>query len=308
MARLQRLSLLALAMFVVVGCIEKKETITINPDGSGKESIDIIMMQPPQMGGPEGAPDPTAKAKEIATNMVFSSTGVDAWKDVKFEALQDGRLHVSGTAYFSNIRELEIANTGKMNVYWDKQEDGSVLFTIRPNDGPAEAPKMTEEEITTAAAQAKTQYTQMKPMMAGAFSSLKLTGTYLLPGTTSDITVFTPVEGGVSYTIEGKNMIAAMDKFMADETMIAASIRAGRQPGQGSSEEDFNEALFGAKGQLKVKVTDLKAHFDYKAEMEAAKAAQPAMEAALGLVAPPAVPVMPYMSEEAPVEAPVMAE
>lgn len=300
MSLLQRLCVLAVALLLAAGCIEKKEKVTLNPDGTGKADLDLVMMLPPAMG--DQAPDPKQQAQALVSALITQSKSVDAWKDVKYEVLQDGRVHISGTAYFNNIQELNFANAGKMNLSWTKQEDGSMLLAVKTDDAPApEAPKMTEEEIVQKAAQVKAQYNQSKPMMTMALGSFLMDTTYLLPGKTSEVQVLKAVDGGVQLKIEGKDVIASLDKMMADEATIAKSLRAGRQPGQGATEEEMNESLFGTKGKLTAKVTDLKPQFDYAAEMAAAKAGEADMVKGLNLT-PVEVPAAPAPVAPAPAQ------
>jgi hypothetical protein len=73
---------------------------------------------------------------------------------------------------------------------------------------------------------------------------------------------------------------------MADDKVVAASIKAGRDPlGDDLDHEKGLELIFGRKiTAFKADVTgELTPLFDYKAEMEKAKAGQDAMVKKLGL-------------------------
>ena len=122
--------------------------------------------------------------------------------------------------------------------------------------------------------------------MMGAFlDTLKIDMTYVLPGTLGAVEGFTKTDkGGAQVVMEGKKMLDAMDKVMADDKGLAAAIRAGRDVKDGPGEEAMMEAVFGKKiSALKATCTDVKPQFDYQAEMGKAKAGQADLLKKLGI-------------------------
>lgn len=280
---------MVLSGVVLVGCIEKTEKVTLNPDGSGKTEVSVVMQSPGLNLGAQGQPkpDPQLLASRTAQTIVKSSIGVEAWKDVSFKAGEDGRTHFSGTAYFSDFNKVDLKNIGRLNATWSKQPDGSMLLEIKQAGKPAggAAPAaMTDEQIAAKVAEAKSQYAQSKPVMTGILTGMKLDVTYILPGTVEKASVFKPAAGGVNLQVTGEQMLQGMDKIATDDARMAAALRAGRDAMQGAADEEINELVLGVRGPIQARVKDSnKPLFDYAAEVAAAKAAQPAMITELGL-------------------------
>src|SRR5262245_1962593 len=91
------------------GCLETTRIYVLNPDGSGKVTVDTLM--PDQATAADGNEKPNpAKQKEVAKlmaqDLVSQSEGVDAWSDLVFDVNADGKAHIKGTAYFSDINNL----------------------------------------------------------------------------------------------------------------------------------------------------------------------------------------------------------
>src|SRR5882762_824652 len=98
--RIGRLALVMVMLSLLSGCVEMTQTITLNPNGSGKAEYDVLM--PADMGfsfGPqEKARKTSAEILQEAVEKTLTKTkGVTAWKDVSVKWAQDGRLHFVGT-------------------------------------------------------------------------------------------------------------------------------------------------------------------------------------------------------------------
>src|SRR5713101_2430230 len=104
--RIERTLLGAALLVLACGCIEGTRTITLNPDGRGKVTYDLMMASNPLSGGMK---DMTLdKQKQQALEQMLTQTkGVAAWKDVSVEWMPDGRLHYVATAYFEKVDDLE---------------------------------------------------------------------------------------------------------------------------------------------------------------------------------------------------------
>ncbi len=280
---------MVLSGVVLGGCIEKTEKVTLNPDGSGKTEVSVVMQTTgvnlSAAGQPK--PDPQFLATRMARAIVQSSVGVEAWKDVSFKAGEDGRTHFSGTAYFSDFNKVDLKNIGRLNATWSKQPDGGMLLEIKQAGKPAggAAPAaLTDEQIAAKVAEAKSQYAQSKPAMTGMLTGMKLDVTYILPGQVEKIGVFKPVAGGVRLQVTGEQILQGMDRIATDDAWMAASLRAERDAMQGATDEEINELILGVRELIQARVKDAnKPLFDYAAEVATAKAAQPAMITELGL-------------------------
>ncbi len=262
---------------------------TLNPDASGKMVFDLYLNMGPMAGMNmgEGAdkPDPAKMVTPMLQGLVSQTKGADAWANLAGAAEKDGRIHVSGTVYFADVNKFESKQLGSPKVSFQKDSKGGMVLELKEEE-KSSAPPVKEADMAKAIADAKAQYQQAKPMMAMMFTNLKLDFTYMLPGKLGETGIFEKTDkGGLRLVVEGKKMSEAMDKVMADDKLLTETIKAGRDPiKQGPAMDQMNEMVFGRKGQSKATVTgELKPLFDYKAEVEKAKAAQPAMLKKLGL-------------------------
>jgi hypothetical protein len=290
---LRRLLALVFSTLALSACLERKETGILNPDGSGKAVVDTLVHVPePQRDKAQT----TLFGKSVASQIIGHAHGVDAWKDLVVETAPDGRIHVSATVYFPDISKFQL--DAGFSTRWTKNSDGTYTFTLQ-KDEPANAPPppaMTDDQVAQAITAAKLDYKQNQPAMLTALNDLKLQTTFTLPGTISATNILTkdPASNTVTLVIEGKVITAAMDKIMADDKLLASAIRAGNNTT--FADDLLTQNIFGKKGPISATVTGaLTPQFDYKAESEAAKAAQAAMftKAGVNPIASPTPPIMP---------------
>ena len=92
---------------LLCSCYETEQDFTLNPDGSGKVRHECSFQNIRMSNEPDDSPEALQAA---IAKVIKDSKGVDAWRDVSFKRLDDGRLWFQGTAYFKNLAELEIPN------------------------------------------------------------------------------------------------------------------------------------------------------------------------------------------------------
>ncbi len=272
--------LLALTL-LLPACLERKESVTLNPDGSGKALIDTLFTLPPVPGV---KPDATIMGKQMATQMIVGARGVDAWKDLAIDVAPDGRAHVSVTAYFPDISKFRLDSP--FTTTWTKDATGNFTLIIKKDNpaNPPAPPAMTDAQVAAAITAAKADYKQNQPAMQLGLGDLKIATTFTLPGTVSATNILTkaPDANTVTLLLEGKPMLAAMDKIMADDKLLTTAIRAGND--SPIADDLLTQNIFGKPGPISATVTGpTKDLFDYKAESAAAKSAQPDMFKKLGI-------------------------
>jgi len=120
--RIIKFALSACMLSVLPGCFEMTQTITLNPDGRGKVTVERIApatfdMAMGLMGGPGGEKKPSLDEirKNGAKNFLMDTDGVKAFKDVSAAWLRDGRLKIVGTLYFDRLddRSKKLADLAK---------------------------------------------------------------------------------------------------------------------------------------------------------------------------------------------------
>ncbi len=285
-----RVLMLAVAALVLPSCLECKEAVMVNPDGSGKATIDLLVNVPAASGAPPAA----AIGKQVATRILATAQGVEAWKDITIDVASDGRSHVVATAYFPDISKFKL--DAPITTTWTKNADGTFTFVIKKDQQADQAPSppIPDDKVAQAVSEAKEQYKQSQPAMQMVLGTLKISASYTLPGNVTVTNILTKNADGstVTMSVDGKSMIAAMDKIYADDKVLAVAVKAGEN--SPIPDQMLMENLFGKKGELSATVAGpVKDLFDYKAEVAAAKAAGPAMLLKLDLgngLPPVAVP------------------
>ena len=276
-------------LFAVAGCIEEKSEYTINPDGSGKVVHEYVLGQInlPMMGAQPS--DPQSQLKENVRQTLEDSVGVDTWKDVSYELTPDGKTQFKGTAYFKDIRKVNIKSgsaSTDLNIAFESQPYGTIIFELKGEEKKETVamPAVPEEQIGQMVAMAKAQYTQTGPMIAEAVGGLKAEMIFNLPGSVQEVSNFEKVDSNtVRLALEGAKILAMMDEIMADDKLLAEQIRQRRNPLEDGPDEAMNEKLFGRNGPIRTVVLGTGVLFDYEAEVATAKAGYAEVLKNLGL-------------------------
>jgi hypothetical protein len=282
-------------------CYEQRQTATINPDGSGKVII-VTRAAVPAVAAPDrGKPSTLEFGRQLAKDFINKTQGVEGWADLSIRQADNGDAVVTATAYFPDVNRLKFDLP--LAFSWKREEDGTFRFGIERDRAPARVPpKLTDEELKKQVAEAQARYKEQQPALQTALSTFKVTMTFMLPGDVSDAQVFSLIGAGpggegartVSLTLEGKKLMAALDKFMADDATIAATIRSGND--LLSNDDLLLEAMFGRKGPVAATVhvaPDAAPAFDYPHDAKAALAREAQMLKDAGVETVPTVTVAP---------------
>jgi hypothetical protein len=280
------------ALFCLTGCIETEETWIINPDGSGKVSYHMKMVNAAsalggQLEGLGEGLDPKEMAKSTAKELIENSDGIDAWSDVHYEVGDDGKLHFRGTAYFSDLSKVQIGDNELSGATaLTKTEDGNMKLAFEFPEEEEEAGEeakpepvdLTEEELKQQVAQVKGQWSFTKGFMTAMLGEMKSKSIIKLPGDVVSHQTFKK-EGDreVSVEITGQNIIQAMDKLMTDDKVLLESLKKGVNPlesaggGMPFEPEQFLGEMFGGEKLPEVIFKPGETQFDYSKELEEAR-------------------------------------
>jgi len=284
---------LVVALAFFAGCVEEKSEYTVNPDGSGKVVYDIIFA-PTQLNLSPKETDPQHRIKLEVEKILQKSEGIDAWSDIFYELTDEGQIHFVGTAYFRDINKVDIRAGGfnkGMKLRFSRSQSGRITIELRKEsdskstEKKGDVPEFTEAELAQKIKEARLQYNEARPMMLGMLGTLKQVKKLHLPGKIEKHLNFELIDSNtVQVKIEGRKMIEAMDKMMADDGWMKRQIRAGKNPvKEGPDEPVLNEMLFGEKGPVQIILhSDSKALFDYDAELAQARKGYKAMIKKLG--------------------------
>ncbi|MGZ5441351.1 MAG: hypothetical protein ACXW5U_05505 [Thermoanaerobaculia bacterium] len=281
--------LFPLVALVFCGCWETRETVTLNPDGSGKvafETITALPLDPTAVGEKKEITDPQDEARKAVGKMLNEAKGVEAWSDLAFSVQPDGRIRLQGVAFFPDYSKLKLPWSGG-SARWEKTDKGMALSAEMWTDPTKNEPVnealekpavLTPEEIQKQVLVERMEYRQVRPMLAAMLESLKSDRTFVLPGRVGDFGAFAKTPQGLQIAFEGKKMLEAWDAMEADDELMAMVAREAKSSDKSGVEEYLAEKVLGRKGRLRAVVTgDLKALFDYPAQSRKALEGQEEM-------------------------------
>jgi hypothetical protein len=280
---------LSVAVFLT-GCFETKDEFTVNPDGSGKVVHECSFQQVNLGGDNEVTED---SLKEAISRIITESGGVEAWREVTYKRLDDGRMHFKGTAYFTNLNTLDIPNQTMLEFAWQKSGAGAVL-TLRTNKGEAndestkeatvDWAKLSPDERAQKLKEERAKFQQMKPMMSGIMGSMKHEAIFHLPGKVGEHSNFTQDTGGaLRLQFEGAKLLAAMEKLINDDAWAMKNFGSLGGQEKPAMDEEANALLFGSKAPVRATVSGGQALFNYTAEVAAAKKQMDVIRKQLGM-------------------------
>ena len=272
------LALLTAALLCLTGCFEVEQEFTLNPDGSGKVVHQV--KQPDVMGQGE------AGLKNVLESHM-NSEGVDSWSDVSVEITDDGSFLFTGTAYFSDLNELELENG--LEFSWLPAEEGGYRLELQMAESTPTEEVATEQEIEESVKKAKTEWKQMKPMMQGFMSSFQWKSTFHLPGRVVRNSSFEMTgPSTVEFAMSGDRYFEVIEAMMTDEEFLEKQAREGKLGGMDDDEipPELMERLFGAAGAYAVTTSSVDSQFDYQAAVAEAEAGFGEMMASLAVEPP----------------------
>ncbi|HWA24126.1 MAG TPA: hypothetical protein VG734_00520 [Lacunisphaera sp.] len=284
---------------LLAGCFETKQEFTLNPDGSGKVVHESKFQTMDLSGGGQKSSEKQVKA--AVAEILKQSKGVEAWRDVSYELLPDGRIAFKGTAYFRNLSDFNIPNQTMLEFDWTHEPNGTGVLTLReksgasPNKKASATEKLSPDELAQKLKEARAQYQQAKPMMTMIMGAMKHEVVFHLPGKRGQTTAFkADPTGGLRLQFDGGKLLEAMEKLINDDAWLAQNASSLKPQDEGPQmDERMGELMFGEKGPVRAAVSGLAgAAFDYEAELAAAKedfaALQQQLGPVAGAVAPPA--------------------
>lgn len=275
--------LLPCLAFLLASCYETKQEITLNPDGTGKMRLESDF-QNVHIGNQDESPEEALQA--AAGRIINNSKGVDVWDDVSFKLLDDGRMHFSGTAYFTKIESVVIPNLSMFEFKWTRDDSGkgNLSMVMKKSDQSAkkEQTPLNDEDKAKKIKQERAKFQQAKPMMTAMLSGLRQTVDLRLPGKIVASSNFKQSpQGTLSLTFEGGRMIEAIDQLMADDEWLG---KYGFDPQKAPEMDDkLCGLLFGETAPVSASVTAAtRPLFDYAAETAAARKGKEALQKKLG--------------------------
>jgi hypothetical protein len=267
------------ALTLLTGCFETKDEFTLNPDGSGKV-IHECSFQKVSLGGDDEMTEDALK--EAIGKVLTEAKGVEAWRDVSYKRLDDGRLYFKGTAYFTNLNTLDIPNQTMLEFAWQKTTGGAVL-TLRTNksdraDGvsgdtkPVDLTNLTPAERAQKLKEERAKFQQAKAMMNAFMGSMKHDAVFRLPGSVTESSNFSREPGGaVRVQFEGAKLMSAMESLINNDEWAAQNLESLGGQAKPRMDDELNGLVFSTNGPVRVTVRGGQPLFNYATEVAAAK-------------------------------------
>jgi hypothetical protein len=265
---------------------------TLNPDGSGKASIEIVQTVGSPAAGPGDKAAPSAEeVRRVVERVLDRSQGVGAWSSVTATARSNGVVLVTGTAYFKDLAKVRISSPTPMEptLAWAADSKGGMVLSVDPSRGlppSSAAPRdLTEAQVAEKVKAYQEIWRSLREQAKAKVSGTSFKVTFKLPGPAADVSGFTKEsDGALGFLVDGKKLFAASDELVGDAAYVGRCIKAGVKPADDLRDPTLIEKFLGSKGPWTARVTgEMKPQFDYAAEVKAAKEAYPAMLKSLGL-------------------------
>ncbi len=293
-------TLLVVTMFSLTGCIEEKNEYYVNPDGSGKVIHELFTVEGSEINlnfddNESTKPSVEQQLKDLARDTMQNAKGIEVWADVETEITDEGKLHFKGTAYFKDVTKLSFEQSGfeqDSGFAISRDDDGLLILEMETDkeEKTKEAKQLTDEQVRQEIKKQRLKYEQSKPMMIGILNNLKQTNIVHYKGRVKSSVNFQKSDGAVTLIVDGKKMLEYFDSLMSNDEKLEQMIRAGKD----MNDEDWNGYFEYTGGTAKapravIELTD--PLFDYKKEVEKAKANNPAMIKSLNITSGAAVEI-----------------
>lgn len=283
------LSILPLFLLTLLaqGCLDVKHRYTLNPDGSGKVTVESVV-KPFSFEEPEK--NRKKQINDFVQGVIEGSEGVDVWKDINCTLLPDGKISFKGTAYFRDLNELNLKEVG-LSRYTLETENGEMVLALSDKkeddeaESSTESQNLTEEEIAAAIDSVKEQFQMARGMMAVFLEELKERNTFELPGSVRQVQGFTQnADGTIGMNYDGKRILAILDSMMEVPGFWRQMVLDKAKGKQGpEKEEEMMRLMFGAAKPKATTVPGASPLFDYKGETTAARKKYPALLKRFGM-------------------------
>ena len=295
MKRFYSVVVLFATLVFLPGCLEVKNEFVINPDGSGKVRHHVLF-SPMQMklGGKQLSGQ--EQLRQAVKKEISKSKGVDAWEDVSYKVKDNGTLSFTGTAYFSDISELELYNQGFnpiQKISRSEKSNGNITFERNPLDqigfqtprsSNNTGPELTEEQVQEKIEKKRQQFQKDKPMLSH-IEEVQISNIFNLPApvqSSTNVELDSPTRARVF--VSGKKLVKAMETVISSDEMMREWVKQWKGLIFFPPPPLVNEVLFGEKGPVQFTISGTASpQFDYEQKVRQAKKETKKLKSKLGI-------------------------
>lgn len=128
------LLLLLLPLSLIAGCIQGQASLLLNPDGSGSIKFEGLYDPHCCRDNPTDVSQTFQSFIEQIKNTLAESEGIEAWNDVDWRALDNGKFYFKGQAFFKSINDVNIhlGNIkGNLKVSYQRNENQNCILELK---------------------------------------------------------------------------------------------------------------------------------------------------------------------------------
>jgi tetratricopeptide (TPR) repeat protein len=189
-------------MLPIAGCIQGQATVSLNSDGSGKMIIELAIDPcSSQIQGNEWGTYRTYLTQ--IKDSLLQSEGIDAWSQVEWKNLPNGKFYFKGMAYFNSIDEVVIhLGQTKANLKAIFLKENSHANILEMKSDKIQAVEKSWEKQNSAL-----RYKLFSADMTEILNEFRLDLIFILPAKAEKLSGFESIdEQTIHYLFSGKKM------------------------------------------------------------------------------------------------------
>lgn len=219
-----------LCIIFLSGCIEIEDTYIINPDGSGKVTRHM-KIEPVHVKGGASPDRPEKFMRYLVRKELEQAEGIEVWKDVSWELLDDGRISISATGYFPDIEEVSFYNNGysylNLNPVLEKTKPGRYKFRLHRSklmQDKTYTKLLSDSALRKRVKAAKADLRAGRKMM-WPWKNARVRKAFHFPGTIDSVSEMEQLsKKKARVEITGKQLLTTFDRLMRNETLLRRGI------------------------------------------------------------------------------------
>lgn len=290
-----KILLLVLSSFYLSSCVETTQEYYINKEGNGK--VDVKAEMPLEldlnMGNSNGEEqtgfEDSVKMVKKVNGLIKDAKGIEAWDNLTYR-LQDGMLQVSFTAYFPDVRTIElgdipvipVSSFSKNGIKWAGENQFSEDMEVGDK---ISSMKVNTRDLDETVDEIQKQFKQSKMMMGMMLSGFFMESIYHLPYSVKNVSNLDKKDDyTVRMEMSGDEIFERYEQFIEDDKKLKKLIKEKNI--QNFSLKDpvlFKEAypegfIYGSDFRTGLFAPGARSYFDYQKEVSQISPKIPVLE------------------------------
>jgi len=211
MKQTKYLLFLLLPLIFFAGCINGQAVVSLNPNGSGKIAFEGLYDPCSLEEGADVSQTFRGFIEDIK-NTLLKSEGIDAWKDVDWRVLGNGKFYFKAQAYFKSINNVSIYlgnMKGNLKAFYQRNEKQQCLLEL----------KSLKTEVNDISAEAQRRHSALRYELfcqaaEKILNKLRVSIILYLPADIEKFEGFNEIDQRtVQYLIDGKRMLYLLESI-----------------------------------------------------------------------------------------------